>query len=101
MRCGLAGRREQLPGPIRPVAHRRLHPVPLRGRDEQRPAILAAEHAGKARPIDGDRVEHLAVADEHNPGTWGDSELIAIDPKTHELLGGHDNRRPYGKAAGY
>ncbi len=43
----------------------------------------------------------MAVADEHNPGTWGDSELIAIDPKTHELLGGHDQRRAYGKAAGY
>ncbi len=43
----------------------------------------------------------MAVADEHNPGTWGDSELIAVDPKTHELLGGHDNRRSYGKAAGY
>ncbi len=49
----------------------------------------------------GYTVNRLAVADEHNPGTWGDSELIAIDPKTHELLGGHDNRRPYGKAAGY
>jgi gamma-glutamyltranspeptidase/glutathione hydrolase len=46
-------------------------------------------------------VNRLAVADEHNPGTWGDSELIAVDPKTHELLGGHDNRRNYGKAAGY
>lgn len=42
-----------------------------------------------------------AVADEHMPGTWGDNELIAIDPKTHELLGGHDHRRNYGKAAGY
>lgn len=49
----------------------------------------------------GYTVNRLAVADEHNPGTWGDSELIAIDPKTHELLGGHDNRRKYGKAAGY
>jgi gamma-glutamyltranspeptidase/glutathione hydrolase len=49
----------------------------------------------------GYTVNRLAVADEHNPGTWGDSELIAIDPKTHELLGGHDNRRAYGKAAGY
>jgi gamma-glutamyltranspeptidase / glutathione hydrolase len=46
-------------------------------------------------------VNRLAVADEHNPGTWGDSELIAIDPKTNELLGGHDNRRGYGKADGY
>jgi gamma-glutamyltranspeptidase / glutathione hydrolase len=41
------------------------------------------------------------AADDKNPGVWGDSELIAIDPKTHELLGGHDNRRAYGKAAGY
>jgi gamma-glutamyltranspeptidase/glutathione hydrolase len=49
----------------------------------------------------GYNVNRLAVADEHNPGTWGDSELIAVDPKTHELLGGHDNRRDYGKAAGY
>jgi gamma-glutamyltranspeptidase/glutathione hydrolase len=49
----------------------------------------------------GYTINRLAVADEHNPGTWGDSELIAVDPKTHELLGGHDNRRTYGKAAGY
>ena len=49
----------------------------------------------------GYKVNRLAVADEHNPGVWGDSELIAIDPKTHELLGGHDNRHTYGKAAGY
>ena len=41
------------------------------------------------------------AADDRNPGLWGDSELIAIDPKTHELLGGHDNRRNFGKAAGY
>jgi gamma-glutamyltranspeptidase / glutathione hydrolase len=49
----------------------------------------------------GYTVNRLAVADERNPGTWGDSELIAVDLKTHELLGGHDNRRAYGKAAGY
>jgi gamma-glutamyltranspeptidase / glutathione hydrolase len=41
------------------------------------------------------------AADDKNPGVWGDSELIAIDPKTGELLGGHDSRRSYGKAAGY
>ncbi|MGB8537298.1 MAG: gamma-glutamyltransferase [Acidobacteriaceae bacterium] len=41
------------------------------------------------------------AADGRNPGIWGDSELIAIDPKTRELLGGHDNRRSFGKAAGY
>jgi hypothetical protein len=33
-------RREQLPGPIRPVAHRRLHPAPFGGRDEQRRTVL-------------------------------------------------------------
>ena len=39
--------------------------------------------------------------DEKSPGTWGDSELIAIDPTTHQLQGGHDNRHTFGKAAGY
>ncbi len=39
--------------------------------------------------------------DERSPGTWGDSELIAIDPTTHQLQGGHDNRHTFGKAAGY
>ncbi|MCU1322566.1 MAG: gamma-glutamyltransferase [Acidobacteriaceae bacterium] len=41
------------------------------------------------------------AADEKTGGTWGDSEIIAVDPKTGELLGGHDSRRTYGKAAGY
>jgi len=46
-------------------------------------------------------VNRMAVADEKNPGVWGDSELIMVDPKTGELLGGHDSRRAFGKAAGY
>jgi gamma-glutamyltranspeptidase/glutathione hydrolase len=41
------------------------------------------------------------MADEKSPGIWGDSELIAVDPKTKELLSGHDSRRVFGKAAGY
>ena len=41
------------------------------------------------------------MADEKTSGVWGDSELIAVDPKTGELIGGHDSRRNYGKAAGY
>jgi gamma-glutamyltranspeptidase / glutathione hydrolase len=49
----------------------------------------------------GYTINRLAVADEKNPGVWGDSEMIAIDPKTKELLGGHDDRHNYGKAAGY
>jgi gamma-glutamyltranspeptidase/glutathione hydrolase len=42
-----------------------------------------------------------SVADARTPGVWGDSEIIEVDPKTHELLGGHDNRLDYGKAEGY
>ncbi len=49
----------------------------------------------------GYKTNRSSVADEHSPGTWGDSELIAVDPKTHALMGGHDSRRAYGKAAGY
>jgi gamma-glutamyltranspeptidase/glutathione hydrolase len=41
------------------------------------------------------------AADEKTGGTWGDSELIEVDPKSGELLGGHDSRRTFGKAAGY
>jgi len=41
------------------------------------------------------------AADDKSPGLWGDSELIAIDPKTGERIGGHDSRRAFGKAAGY
>ena len=33
--------------------------------------------------------------------SWGDSEMIFVDPKTGELLGGQDQRHHYGKADGY
>jgi gamma-glutamyltranspeptidase/glutathione hydrolase len=49
----------------------------------------------------GYTTNRMQAADDRNPGLWGDSELIAIDPKTHELLGGHDSRRAFGKASGY
>jgi gamma-glutamyltranspeptidase/glutathione hydrolase len=39
--------------------------------------------------------------DEKNPGTWGDSELIEINPKTGLITGGQDQRKHFGKAAGY
>lgn len=32
---------------------------------------------------------------------WSDAECIAIDPATGELLGGHDHRHNFGKAAGF
>ncbi|HEV2463289.1 MAG TPA: gamma-glutamyltransferase [Acidobacteriaceae bacterium] len=34
-------------------------------------------------------------------GHWSDGECIAVDPSTGELLGGHDHRQNFGKAAGY
>jgi len=37
----------------------------------------------------------------HNLGVWVDSKLIAVHPKTHEFLSGHDTGKPYGKADGY
>ena len=33
--------------------------------------------------------------------TWGDGECIEVDPKTRDLLGGHDDRHSFGKADGY
>jgi gamma-glutamyltranspeptidase/glutathione hydrolase len=54
-----------------------------------------------AMKADGYPVRISGAKDEHSPGTWGDSELIAVDPKTGMLMGGHDYRRPFGKAAGY
>jgi gamma-glutamyltranspeptidase/glutathione hydrolase len=50
---------------------------------------------------DGYTVERAGAKDENSSGTWGDSELIARDPKTGELAGGQDKRHHYGKAAGY
>ena len=49
----------------------------------------------------GYETKREAEFDEKSPGTWGDSELIAVDAKTGELLGGQDSRHRYGKAAGY
>jgi gamma-glutamyltranspeptidase / glutathione hydrolase len=68
-----------------------------------------ALHVEKAFPQDvadkltatGYTITHANHADENNPGTWGDSEMIYIDPKTHTLLGADDQRHKFGKAAGY
>ena len=49
----------------------------------------------------GYKVSQANAADEKNPGVWGDSELIAVDPATGKLQGGHDSRRAYGKASSY
>lgn len=58
----------------------------------------ASADALKAR---GYNIKRSGEFDEHNPGVWGDSELIAVDPKTGELLGGHDTRKNFGSALGY
>jgi len=50
---------------------------------------------------DGYITKREAEFDEKSAGVWGDSELIAVDPKTGVLMGGHDSRHNFGKAAGY
>ena len=49
----------------------------------------------------GYKTNRANEADEKNPGVWGDSELIEVDPATGVLEGGHDNRRNYGKISSY
>jgi gamma-glutamyltranspeptidase/glutathione hydrolase len=70
------------------------------------PDVLDVE---KAFPIEtvqaleklGYTVHRSQVADAHNPGAWGDSELIEVDPVTHALTGGHDSRHTMGSIASY
>ncbi len=54
----------------------------------------------RSRPR-GYLIKREAEFDEKSEGVWGDSELIAVDPKTGELLGGQDHRHHFGKAAGF
>jgi len=49
----------------------------------------------------GYTVWQRSALDEKAEGTWGDSELIMVDPRTGVLLGGQDQRHHFGKAAGY
>jgi gamma-glutamyltranspeptidase/glutathione hydrolase len=60
------------------------------------PAAVAAQLAAN-----GYTITHIDSADENDPGTWGDSEMIYIDPRTHTLYGADDQRHKFGKAAGY
>jgi gamma-glutamyltranspeptidase / glutathione hydrolase len=50
---------------------------------------------------DGYTVTRNNEADGKNPGVWGDSQMIYIDPKTHILMGADDQRHKFGKVAGY
>jgi gamma-glutamyltranspeptidase/glutathione hydrolase len=70
------------------------------------PDVLQVEKAFPVSVADqlkaaGYTVSHTNEADENNPGVWGDSEMIYIDPKTGTLLGADDQRHKFGKAAGY
>ena len=49
----------------------------------------------------GYSTQQQSTFDEKAPGVWGDCEVIAVDPKTGMLMGGHDFRHTFGKAAGY
>jgi gamma-glutamyltranspeptidase/glutathione hydrolase len=70
------------------------------------PDVLQFERAFPQNVVDalqrdGYTVQHAGAMDEKSPNTWGDSELIAVDPTTGTLMGGHDDRHKFGKAAGY
>ena len=49
----------------------------------------------------GYAIKRESEFDEKSAGVWGDSELIAVDPATGDLLGGQDHRHDFGKAAGF
>ena len=55
----------------------------------------------KALRAMGYKVTRANEADDTNPGVWGDSELIEIDPRTGALMGGHDSRHTFGSIASY
>jgi gamma-glutamyltranspeptidase / glutathione hydrolase len=70
------------------------------------PDVLQFEKSFPVATVDalkaaGYNTAQQSAFDEKSPGTWGDSELIAVDPKTGELMGGQDKRHSFGKAAGY
>ncbi|MGP8261031.1 MAG: gamma-glutamyltransferase [Acidobacteriaceae bacterium] len=70
------------------------------------PDVLQVEKAFSLPVLDalkasGYEVSRMNEADEKNPGVWGDSEMIYIDPNTGTLMGGDDQRHKFGKAAGY
>jgi gamma-glutamyltranspeptidase/glutathione hydrolase len=70
------------------------------------PDILQFEGAFPAATVEamkavGYTTRQQSTFDEKAPGVWGDSEIIAFDPKTGILTGGDDQRHHFGKAAGY
>lgn len=78
-----------------PRFHHQWMPDVLQFEKKFDPATVAALKAV------GYNTDRKGEFDDKTPGIWGDSELIARDPKTGMLMGGHDNRRSFGSAAGY
>ena len=73
---------------------------------QYQPDELQVEKDFPAAPVDvlkadGYNMVRMGALDEKTMGVWGDSELIAVDPVTGEISGGHDQRHHFGKAAGY
>jgi gamma-glutamyltranspeptidase/glutathione hydrolase len=70
------------------------------------PDVLQVEKSFPQPVLDALKASGYAVSrinevDEKNPGVWGDSEMITIDPNSGTLLGADDQRHKFGKAAGY
>jgi len=70
------------------------------------PDVLQVEKAFPLPVLDalkssGYAVSRVNEADEKNPGVWGDSEMIYLDPNSGTLFGADDQRHHFGKAAGY
>ncbi len=70
------------------------------------PDVIAVEKlfpvpVAEALAATGYKINRAGSFDEKDPGVWGDSEMIYVDPKTGDLLGADDQRHHFGKAAGY
>jgi gamma-glutamyltranspeptidase/glutathione hydrolase len=70
------------------------------------PDVIAVEKlfpvpVAEALAATGYKINRAGSFDEKDPGVWGDSEMIYMEPKTGELLGADDQRHHFGKAAGY
>ena len=70
------------------------------------PDVLQFEKAFPHQVVEAMQAMGYAVsqtneADTKTAGVWGDSELIAIDPKTGVISGANDARFAFGKAAVY
>jgi len=70
------------------------------------PDVIAVEKlfpvpVAEALAATGYKINRAGSFDEKDPGVWGDSEMIFVDPKTGDLLGADDQRHLFGKAAGY